>query len=175
MSTLEWSEALALELPAMDDTHREFVQLLAAVEGAGDTALQAAWSDLTTHTDAHFGQEDRWMRDTGFTSTNCHTTQHQVVLQVMREGLRRGEVGQLDVIRQMAHELAGWFPVHAQSMDAALALHLRSVGFDFATGRAALAPAGPAGGIQGCGSGACSPSPIPAACAPEPAPESAPA
>jgi hemerythrin-like metal-binding protein len=164
---------LALELPALDDTHREFVELLAAVESADDAALQTAWSALTVHTEAHFGQEDRWMQDTGFTSTNCHTTQHQVVLQVMREGGRRGEVGQLEVIRQMAHELAGWFPQHAQSMDAALALHLRSVGFDFATGRAALGPGVPAGGIQGCGSVACSPSPIPEAIASEPAPEPA--
>jgi hemerythrin-like metal-binding protein len=169
MSTLEWSEALALELPAMDDTHREFVELLAAVEGADDARLRATWDALTTHTEAHFGQEDRWMHDTGFSSSNCHTTQHLVVLQVMREGVRRGATGQLDVIRQMAHELAGWFPQHAQSMDAALALHLRSVGFDFAAGGATLPQALPTDAIQGCGSGACSPSPIPAARSPEPA------
>jgi hemerythrin-like metal-binding protein len=168
MSTLEWSLALAVELPAMDDTHREFVQLLAAVEAADDATLQSAWRTLTTHTEAHFGQEDRWMRGTGFSSSNCHTTQHQVVLQVMREGVRRGELGQPDVIREMAHELAGWFPQHAQSMDAALALHLRSVGFDFATGKAALAQASPADAIQGCGSGACRPSPIPEARTAEP-------
>lgn len=169
MSTLEWSQALALELPAMDDTHREFVELLAAVARADDASLQSAWSALTTHTEAHFGQEDRWMQDTGFSSSNCHTTQHLVVLQVMREGVQRGAIGQLDVIRQMAHELAGWFPQHAQSMDAALALHLRSVGFDFATGRATLRQALPVDAIQGCGSGACSPSPIPSATIPEPA------
>ncbi len=30
------------------------------------------------------------MTDPGFSSTHCHTTQHKVVLQVMREGARRG-------------------------------------------------------------------------------------
>lgn len=109
------------------------------------------------------------MHATGFSSSNRHTTQHMVVLQVMREGVRRGATGQLDVTRQMAHELTGWFPQHAQSMDAALALHLRSVDFDFAAGRAALLQALPTDAIQGCGSGACSPSPIPAATMPEPA------
>lgn len=34
----------------------------------------------------------------------------------------------------MAGELAAWFVHHAQTMDAALALHLRSAGFDPATG-----------------------------------------
>ena len=36
MQHLEWSDALALKLPAMDDTHREFVDLLAAVNTATD-------------------------------------------------------------------------------------------------------------------------------------------
>ena len=36
MPNLEWSDALALDLPAMDDTHREFVDLLAAVNAAPD-------------------------------------------------------------------------------------------------------------------------------------------
>ena len=52
MSTLEWSAALALELPAMDDTPREFVQGLATVEGADDAVLRAEWDALTAHATA---------------------------------------------------------------------------------------------------------------------------
>ena len=97
------------------------------------------------------------MRQTRFASGNCHSTQHHVVLSVMREGLVPGGAAQLDAIRRMAHELAAWFPQHAQSMDAALALHLRSVGFDVATGALAHPERLPAGAIHGCGSAACSP------------------
>ena len=39
MANLEWSDALALDLPAMDDTHQEFVELLAKVENAPDAKL----------------------------------------------------------------------------------------------------------------------------------------
>ena len=46
------------------------------------------------------------MRDTHFSSSNCHTLQHNVVLQVMQEGLRRGRDHQdLKLLREMAHEL----------------------------------------------------------------------
>ncbi|KAF1046319.1 hemerythrin domain-containing protein [Xylophilus sp.] len=152
MAALEWSDALALDLPLMDDTHREFVDLLAAVEHAGDVALPAAWQALVDHTDDHFGQEDRWMRATRFSSTNCHSTQHQVVLSVMREGAARGD---LAVIRQMARELAVWFPQHAQTMDAALALHLRRAGFDPATGIVHAPDALPREAIHGCGGASC--------------------
>ncbi|MNF13092.1 cation-binding hemerythrin HHE family protein [compost metagenome] len=56
----------------------------------------------------------------------------------------------------MASELALWFPQHAQSMDAALALHLRRVGFDGATGLVHAPHALPGGLIHGCGGAGCS-------------------
>jgi len=157
MAALEWSDALALDLPLMDTTHREFVALLAAVDTSDDTTLVDAWHLLVEHTVEHFGQEDRWMRETGFASGNCHGVQHQVVLQVMREGEKRGRDGDLALVRMLAGELGAWFPQHAQSMDAGLALHLRSVGFDPATGVLARPEAVPRAGINGCGSAACTP------------------
>lgn len=154
MAALQWSEGLALDLPLMDDTHQEFVELLQAVERADDARLIAAWQALVQHTEAHFGQEDRWMQSTRFASGNCHSLQHKVVLQVMREGAERAAQGELGVLRGMAAELAVWFPQHTQSMDAALALHLRRVGFDPATGTVQAPDALPADLIHGCG-GAC--------------------
>lgn len=155
MPLLQWTDALALGLPEMDATHHEFVDLLAQVVNAPDDTLLPLWRELVTHTDAHFRREDRWMTSTGFSSTNCHTTQHQVVLQVLREGDKRGSAGDLAVVRQMADELGAWFPMHAQAMDAALALHLRNVGFDPITGQVTMPQALPAEVIQGCGGSTC--------------------
>lgn len=150
MPKLEWSEQLSLQMPEMDRTHVEFVDLLAAVQAADDAALLPHWQALIDHTDDHFGREDGWMTSTGFTSSNCHTTQHKVVLAVMREGAKRGAAGDLAIVRQMADELTVWFPQHAQSMDAALALHLKSVGYDFARGVMTSADALPGMPIEGC-------------------------
>jgi hemerythrin-like metal-binding protein len=156
MAQLEWSDALALDLPLMDHTHREFVDLLAAVEQADDASVLATWVALVEHTDRHFAQEDEWMASTRFASGNCHSMQHRVVLQVMREGTQRAEQGDLKVLRVMASELALWFPQHAQSMDAALALHLRRVGFDPSSGVVHAPHALPAELIHGCGGATCS-------------------
>ena len=157
MTTLQWSDALSLNLPFMDDTHREFVDLLASVVNASDAALLPAWKILIDHTHDHFEREDEWMVNTRFSSSNCHSMQHRVILQVMREGDVRGQAGELDVVRQMARELAIWFPQHAQSMDAALALHLRSVGYDAATGVVHSPQALPKEEIHGCAGESCSP------------------
>ncbi len=154
MSRLEWSEALSVSMPVMDQTHVEFVDLLSQVQEAQDTELLASWQALVEHTDAHFAQEDRWMLATGFAPGSCHLTQHAVVLKVLEEGLEAGRQGQLEPIRQMAHELTIWFPHHAQTMDSGLALHLKSVGYDPLTGEVTQPDALPSQAINGCG-GSC--------------------
>lgn len=157
MPTLIWSDELALGVTAMDTTHQEFVDLLADVEAADGAALIARWQALVEHTQVHFDNEDRWMLATRFAAGNCHTTHHKMVLDVLRQGLAMGQAGDLAPIRQMARELAVWFPQHADSMDAALAMHLQRVGFDPASGTLAHAEALPAEAIHGCGGVSCTP------------------
>lgn len=154
---LQWSEALSLDMPLMDETHQEFVDLLAQVVRAPDDTLLGLWAALIDHTQAHFDREDHWMEATGFAPGNCHASQHNIILQVMREGGKRGLDGDLAIVRQMAHELGLWFPQHAQSMDASLALHLRSAGYDPVTGVISQPQALPATPIHGCGGDTCSP------------------
>jgi hemerythrin-like metal-binding protein len=156
MAVLQWSETFTLGVQVMDETHREFVDLLSRVMQASDTELMALWTELVEHTDAHFAREDRWMTDTGFTADNCHSSQHKFVLRVLREGEKRGQAGDLAVVRQMADELGVWFPLHANAMDAALALHLHHVGYDERTGQVSLPDALPSEKIGGCHSPECS-------------------
>ncbi len=156
MATLEWSGALCLDLPLMDDTHREFVDLLALAQQSVDEELAASWQRLIDHTDGHFAQEDRWMLATGFSSSSCHSIQHKVVLQVMREGAVQAAAGDMACLRNMASELALWFMQHAQSADAALALHLRRVGYDPVTDTVINPDALPGRPISGCGQHSCS-------------------
>jgi hemerythrin-like metal-binding protein len=160
MPSLDWSDALAVHQPQMDATHREFVALLAAVEGALDQPapqLRQRFAALVEHTLGHFGQEEAWMQALGFAPENCHSLQHAGLLNVLREALRWADRGDLSPMPILVQELAAWFPVHAQTMDAALAMTMAERGFDAATGRAAhAAPAG-AAPTTGCGSAACTP------------------
>ncbi len=159
MAALTWSDALALQQPRMDTTHQEFVALLGTLEAVLDgpvAPIDSAMEDLLEHTEAHFAQEERWMQALGFASGNCHAFQHAHVLQVLREvaSLWRTE-GDLAVVRQFAGELAKWFPVHAQTMDAALAQTMAERGFDPDTGRLAQPVAPGTAPNTGCGSASC--------------------
>lgn len=134
MTPLQWKETLSLDLPAMDDESQKLAALLEVASGATDAALPAVWRQLIAHTQGQFAREDRWMVQTAFSSTQVHSVQHKVVLQVMREGLSNDGAAKLPLIRTMVHELGVWFAQHNQSMDAALALHLRKTGYDPALG-----------------------------------------
>ena len=88
MALLEWTDAMAVDVPAMDATHQEFVVLLQALEAATDGELIDRYVELLTHTDVHFAREDAWMLATGFAASNCHSLQHKMVIDVLRDGER---------------------------------------------------------------------------------------
>ena len=125
MTPIEWTDALKLDYAPMDDIHREFVALLSRVQTCDDGQLLACWQAVLVHTEHHFAREDQWMRKTRFSGAENHLLQHRVVLNVMREGLAMGRAGELAPLRDMSSELASWFAKHTQSLDAALALHMR--------------------------------------------------
>ena len=160
MSTLLWSDTLALNQPEMDQTHREFVDLLAGVEtvlDSGEPAIRARFAEFLAHTEEHFAQEERWMARIGFAPENCHTFQHKQVLEVLREVDKRiGTEGDTDILKNLVAGLAQWFPGHAQMMDQALAETMTLVGLDPVTGDMANPPQEAREPVTGCGSSSCS-------------------
>lgn len=159
MSALVWSNEYQLGLAPMDETHREFVDLVNRITAAGDAGLLGGLDELILHTDEHFAQEDRWMRESGFPPVHCHQTEHQRVLEVMRDVRGHVAAGDLALGRNLLAELPAWFDNHAATMDTALAWHVQTTGYRATAGAAsAMAPkiaagcgcAGPAG-RTGCG------------------------
>jgi hemerythrin-like metal-binding protein len=137
MTTLAWTDSLTLNQPTLDTTHHEFVDLLnafgAALDGGGDAL--PAYQALLAHTEAHFAMEENWMARCGFEPQNCHASQHAMVLNVMREALRyANELNDREPLNILRTELAGWFPQHAEMMDAALVFTMAQRGFDPVTG-----------------------------------------
>ena len=129
----EWSENLLTGDARMDHTHQEFAQQLNTLLATPVADQLPVYQAFLNHTVAHFAQEDRWMQATGFMARNCHTDQHAMVLETMQAVVAHYQKGELDIINRMGEALAEWFAQHAVSMDAGLAQHLQSVGFDSAT------------------------------------------
>ncbi|WP_332747508.1 bacteriohemerythrin [Hydrogenophaga sp.] len=127
MQALKWTPALWLGFEPMDGMNREFMERLGSAQAAPDDRLVETWQALVQHAVAHFSTEDAWMRREAFATADQHTLEHRVVLNLLREGLGKAQGGDLAPARQMAAELGAWFSRHTQSLDAALALHMRRV------------------------------------------------
>ena len=166
MADIVWNDQLLNHHAEMDTTHREFVdhlaQVQAALEGPQDELL-ARYDAMVAHTIEHFAQEDRWMKDLGFTESNCHSSQHGQVLAVIHEVRRQHVEGQSDLIGRLLPELMAWFENHAQAADAGLAASMEEVGYDVRSGVMTNPPRGGATGEDGepvaensgCGSSSC--------------------
>ncbi|MDB5884300.1 MAG: hemerythrin-like metal-binding domain protein [Polaromonas sp.] len=120
-AAMAWNDSFLLGLPAMDGTHREFVECVAALQQALDTELPGRLEDFERHAVAHFGQEQQWMDGSAFPAAQCHADEHAAVLASVREVqglLAQGANPQ--VARDLAQALVDWFPGHADYMDASL-------------------------------------------------------
>ncbi len=122
---LPWTAELQLQHEELDRTHEEFVDLLNALQAAlGSAQAPAAFDTLLAHTEAHFAMEEAWMAQLGFAPENCHSRQHRMVLELMREVATR-QLAEPELVERLVPALAEWFPQHATMMDAALVETLR--------------------------------------------------
>lgn len=153
---LTWAPNLQTGDPRMDDTHEEFVTMLNQLLTTPMRDQLPLYREFLAHTVAHFEQEERWMLATGFSADNCHASHHATILDTMRAVEEHYLKGDNDIIQRLAEALVEWFPQHAASMDAGLALHLKSVGFDSHTETLADPSKVRAATMSGCGSVTCS-------------------
>ena len=116
-----WSDAYLLGHPTMDSTHREFVAAVGALLSSDDASLAGHLQAFISHAESHFGEEDRWMAESGFPPMDCHVDEHAAVLRSARDVLERVMAGDHAIGRELAMELARWFPSHADHLDSALA------------------------------------------------------
>jgi hemerythrin-like metal-binding protein len=129
MPSESWTGELALGVPEMDDTHREFVALLDALAAAADDQFLRLLDRFIAHTEAHFEQERHWMRDVRFPALHCHEAEHDGVLEIMREVREHVARGDVHVGRVLVRELPEWLQAHVQTMDGSLAYFIRTLGY----------------------------------------------
>ena len=127
-----WSERLNTRYEPMDETHKEFVSLCAALIENHPPSFLARLDALIEHTVIHFDQENTWMHDHDYPPAGCHHREHDAVLQLMREVRASVDAGDVELGPRLAEELPFWFEHHVDSMDNMLARFMTGVSADIA-------------------------------------------
>ncbi len=126
---LAWDDSLLAGHGPMDDTHREFVDLVNRLLTCPPAVALQCLEAFAAHSARHFSEEKAWMSASAFPSAQCHLDEHdkvQASVDQVLSHLRAGLAGQA-LVRSLARHLADWFPGHVAHMDSALAAWLTQV------------------------------------------------
>ena len=123
----DFEQRLTLDLQQMDDTHLEFVHLVNQLAEAEKGAFAPLFQSLAEHTELHFEREQKLMEESGFPAISEHHADHQRILGELARFGKRVAAGSTTMARAYVREqLPHWFELHIQTMDSALAAHLKS-------------------------------------------------
>jgi len=120
VAPIKWSDSFLLGYDAMDSVHREFVDIVHALQSSPDENLARCLEAIAVHAESHFECEDRWMVESDFPARGCHIDEHAAVLASVEQVRLLLAEGNIDPCRRLGDELARWFPSHADHLDSAL-------------------------------------------------------
>ena len=64
----------------IDERHVEFVEVVSALQSSAESDLPERLAAVANHLQAHFDEEERWMRETQFPAHECHADEHAAEL-----------------------------------------------------------------------------------------------
>lgn len=128
MAGIEWKPEYSVGDPAIDQEHRELVDLVnrtavAILERHPDGDVQRAFGDLIRAVSAHFALEERQMRETGYDQLRPHKDDHERLIDVLRDLMDEPREG-ADVAEVLTRELEEWFAGHFREHDSRLHMKL---------------------------------------------------
>ncbi len=126
MPLVEWTDELAVGVPAIDEAHHEFVEILNSLPAASDDEFRKLFSRLAAHSREHFAEEEALMERSSFPVIEIHKAEHQRVLSELEHIQERMEKGEMELAREYVREqLSAWFVLHRNTMDYVTAAHIQ--------------------------------------------------
>lgn len=136
MDVLEWTPAMELGNPAIDEAHRALFDEMMRLYAAPDSELAEGLPRLCDRLERDFREEEDLMEAMDLPEVKEHREQHARVL----SALHHVEVGEPAEAREALMLLPQWFQLHLATMDRSLAagLHPASMGRQQSEGYATL-------------------------------------
>jgi hemerythrin-like metal-binding protein len=115
-----------LGVTEMDNSHRDFIEQVAALIIADDAEFPVLFQALVNHTREHFIAEGRLMREANYRGLGVHEGEHHRILGELQQLNRSLKRGRLPLVRAFVREgIPEWFDTHLSMMDGALVAHLK--------------------------------------------------
>lgn len=125
MTLLEWKEQYSLGVPAVDHEHRELIDLINALYASANSpgtniTVVDFLGELYARIAAHFALEEKIMRDSGYDEYPEHKSDHERLLDDVRDLMDDYEDGVYVDVEEFGKRLDEWFSEHFRTRDARL-------------------------------------------------------
>ena len=122
---LRWKDEYSVGIEAVDYEHRQLIDLINRLYRALDASdarrsVPAFFGDLLAGISAHFALEEKFMREHGYTRLDAHKSDHERLLDELREIMEALEQSEEVDAVELALRLDTWFSRHFRSHDAEL-------------------------------------------------------
>ena len=111
----------------IDDLHREFEAIVAALNDPAEGDYGAHLLALHEHLLRHCNTEEQFMLQENYPHYARHKRAHELLLDSVSDMRRRFDGGDIAGVRRYSADLMNWFVVHASSEDTELVAFLRGV------------------------------------------------
>jgi hemerythrin len=125
MALLQWNDRYRVGIDAVDHEHRELIDLINRLytelsAKRAKTNVSAFFGDLFKGISAHFALEEKFMRERGYDQLAAHKTDHERLLDEIRDIMEGFEQSDEIDSADLARRLDTWFSRHFETHDARL-------------------------------------------------------
>lgn len=125
MSLIEWKNAYSVGVPAVDEEHREMIDLINTLyenmrSAEQEPDVMAFLGEIYARIAAHFALEELLMQHHGYDEYREHKLDHEHLLEEIRNIMDDYEDGRVLDDDELANRLDVWFCEHFRTRDARL-------------------------------------------------------
>jgi hemerythrin-like metal-binding protein len=121
MAIFEWDESISLNIPLIDDQHRQLIGWVAALndavqKSAGAQAIEQVLLNLTDYVFNHFSEEERLMLSIDFPGLDSHRQEHNFFVTRLEEIMERFQNGE-EIGNDTLEFMSDWIVGHIKGTD----------------------------------------------------------
>lgn len=121
---IEWTPDLAVNIPAIDDQHKELYSRMndlcnAIMEGKGRNEVGSFVRYLSEYTTFHFEDEEALMRHHEYPGYDAQRAAHRLFRERVRKMVAQADSDEIasDLVVTVINEMKNWFSNHIRTMD----------------------------------------------------------
>jgi hemerythrin len=129
MALMEWTDSFSVGIPAMDQQHKQLIELINQMDEAvrvsiKNPVIRDVLKNLVQFATSHFENEEKLMREVGYAGLEGHCEVHRKLLRAVNDVMEKVKSGKLSATANLAAFLHFWLEKHIVGYDQQYAQHI---------------------------------------------------